>query len=104
MAVFASFCSQTELGYDTCLLGFSLFDDETTQNAENHMSFVEFILQVYEKTWENVVCVVDDNCSTNHSVGKIVGKITKVARAIVIIWVYKISLAQREVTLRKFVC
>ena len=78
VGVFASLCWQTELGYDTCLLVFSLFDDEITLNAETHVSFIEFVLQEYEKIWENVACIVGNNCSANHLIAKTVGKMHRV--------------------------
>ncbi len=48
-----------------CFLAFSPFEDEESQNAQNHYDFTIFVLSVYEKTLSNVVALIGDNCNTN---------------------------------------
>ncbi len=65
VAMFATFPTSNENGYDKVLLAFSPFEDENTQNAQNHYDFAIFVLSVYEKTLSNVVALIGDNCNTN---------------------------------------
>lgn len=55
------------LGYEICLQAFSPCDDETRQDCQNHFKFIEFVLGVYQKSWENVVALMGDIISTNRS-------------------------------------
>ena len=53
VAVFASFPDiSKEHGYETVMLAFSPFDDETSQSANNHFEYLEFVLGVYDKSWK----------------------------------------------------
>lgn len=67
-AVFASFPSDSNLGYDVRLLAFSPMGDECHLNAEEHVKFITYILGLYEKTWDDVCCIIGDNCNTNKAV------------------------------------
>ena len=33
--------------------------------AESHKNFLEYVLGVFDKTLDNVICLIGDNCSTN---------------------------------------
>ncbi len=44
MAIFASYPSDTKLGYATNLLDFSPFEDETSQGTDNHDEYTNFVL------------------------------------------------------------
>jgi hypothetical protein len=66
--IFATFPYQEyESGYKKVLLLFSPMTDKESLRANAHVSFFEFILGFYNKTWENVAALIDDNCSTNKS-------------------------------------
>ena len=65
MAVFATFPDTTELGYTKILLTMSPMGDGDTLSAQEHHAFVTYVLGIYGKSWENVVCLVGDNCNTN---------------------------------------
>jgi len=48
------------------LLGFSpMLENDFDFTAESHKNFLEFVLRVFDKTLEDVICLVGDNCSTN---------------------------------------
>ena len=68
VCVFATFPFSGKSGYRKCLLGFSPFEDETELAADAHIAFIDFVLSVYGKTWDNVVCFTADNCSVNKSI------------------------------------
>jgi hypothetical protein len=57
------------------LLAFSPLFDEADFTAESHKEFIEQVLQnVFKKNLENVVCLVGDNCSTNHALATLCRK------------------------------
>lgn len=64
LAVSASYMSLEDKP-ERVLLGFTAFDDETSFTAKNHKRCLKTILQLFGKTWDNVVCFIGDNCSTN---------------------------------------
>eukprot|EP00171_Calliarthron_tuberculosum_P021824 IDg21824t1 len=65
VAIFASFPVKSTNGYRTVLLSFSPFEDEVSQNAKNHYLFACFVLDLYGKSFNNVVALIGDNCETN---------------------------------------
>ncbi len=65
VAVLAKFLSSKPVGYDQLLFGFSSFHDADSQDAEHHFEFIQFVLSVFNKTRDNLVCMIGDNCSTN---------------------------------------
>jgi hypothetical protein len=68
LAVFSTFPdSKSITGYKKVLLSFSPLTNEQSLNADSHIAFFEFILDLYGKWWNNVVALIGDNCSTNHS-------------------------------------
>ncbi len=60
VAMFAKFPTSNENGYEKVLLAFSPFEDEDSQNAQNHYDFIMYALSVYEKTLTNVVALIGD--------------------------------------------
>ena len=48
------------------LLAFTTFEDETSFTAADHKANLDAILQVFDKTLGNVICLVGDNCPTNN--------------------------------------
>lgn len=41
--------------------------------ASDHLEHIEKVLGMYGKTFDNVLCLVGDNCSVNQSMGRILG-------------------------------
>ncbi len=70
VALFGTFPAETKKGYDKLLLVFSQFDVETSQDSDNHLEFVTFVLSVFQKSLENVVVFVGENSSTNKALSK----------------------------------
>lgn len=70
LAVFASYHSNTIHWVETSLLAFSLLKIPESHNADKHMSFHKFNLEVFGKHISNVVSFVGDNCDLNKSVAK----------------------------------
>jgi hypothetical protein len=59
----------------TALLAFSPLFDESDFTAESHYEFMTNVLEnVFEKSWDNVVCLSGDNCSTNKALATLAGK------------------------------
>ena len=56
------------------LLSFSTLPDKTNQNALNYIEFIKNTLRIYNKSLNNVLFLVGDNCSTNLSVANKVQK------------------------------
>ena len=67
-SIFASFSSDCERGYQTRLLTISPIIDESHLGAKEHINFLSYILKLFHKTWNDVVSIVSDNCSTNKSI------------------------------------
>ena len=74
LAVFASFHASNDDGYDARLLTLSPMGDECSLNAQEHYEFLTFVLNLYQKSWANVVCLVGDNMNTNKSIANILGR------------------------------
>jgi hypothetical protein len=68
LAVFATFPDvKSESGYMKVLLAFSPMEEEESLNANAHVKFLEYVLQLYGKSWNNVAALIGDNCTTNLS-------------------------------------
>lgn len=74
VAVFASFPANNLEGYSVRLLAFSPMGDESSLDSAEHQEFLTFVLENFSKTWQDVICIVGDNCSTNKAVANRVGK------------------------------
>lgn len=48
----------------------SPFEDKTSQNVNEHITFIEFVLGIYSLTMGNVVALVADNRSTIKSIAR----------------------------------
>lgn len=46
----------------------SKLEDQTTLNAKEHISFLSFMLGVFEKVEDNFMALVGDNCDVNHAI------------------------------------
>jgi hypothetical protein len=68
LAVFATFPDvKSESGYMKVLLAFSPMEEEESLNANAHVKFFEYVLQLYGKSWNNVAALIGDNCTTDLS-------------------------------------
>lgn len=74
IAVFATFPSDNHCGYSARLLTVSPIGDECSLNADDHIDFLKYILELYGKTWSNVIALVGDNVSVNKSISNKTGK------------------------------
>lgn len=68
LGVFASFPQQDGTAYSTRLLGFSPIGDEISLSAEEHIEYLRYVLELFQFTFENVICIIGDNCNTNKSI------------------------------------
>ena len=70
LGLFALFLSNNICGYETRLLELSPLRDECYLDADAHYDFLTYVLGLYRKTWDNVVCLIKDNVNTNKSLYK----------------------------------
>ena len=63
VAIFATFTYEGER--KQFILSFSPLLGETSQDALQHLAFLESTLQIYGKYLSNVCCLIGDNCATN---------------------------------------
>ncbi|RHZ21995.1 hypothetical protein DYB37_006755 [Aphanomyces astaci] len=73
VALFASFPSDDPIGYSRELLAFAPINDEDYLSAAAHSEFESFVLELYGKSWKNVVALIGDNCSTNVAFARLAG-------------------------------
>lgn len=52
---------------------FSTQLDESSITANSCMETIEYILSVYNRTWDNVIAIIGENVSTNKAVASLVG-------------------------------
>lgn len=65
VAFFATFYADNSNGYNRMLLGFSTFEGETSQSAQQHYNYEKYLLGLYGRSFNKVACLIDDNCNTN---------------------------------------
>lgn len=65
VAVYATYSSSNDCGYERVLLSFAPMGEEETLTASEHVEYLEFVLSVFDKDMGNVSALVGDNCSTN---------------------------------------
>lgn len=71
IALFATFsCAKSSNGYKAQLLGFSPLLDETSHSANEHISLISFILNLFGKNWNNVIAIIADNCAVNKAIAR----------------------------------
>lgn len=68
IGIFAAYSSATPNGYETVLLAFSPMLVETGFSANAHIDLIEFVLEVYGKSLDNVVSICADNAEVNKAV------------------------------------
>ena len=69
VAIFAGFINHAD-EYEEVLLSLQPTFDETDLGADAHIELIESTLEMYSVDPENVVCLVGDNCSTNHAIAR----------------------------------
>jgi hypothetical protein len=52
-------------------LGFSPLLDETEYTAERHAELIDYVLRVFHKTRESLICIVGDNCAVNKALADV---------------------------------
>ena len=52
------------------MLGFSSFEYEESQNADAHRKYIDYALNLFNRSFENVVAITGDNCSVNRSIAR----------------------------------
>lgn len=70
---FATYPAENELGFRKHLLGLSPMGDEDSLDASEHYDYVEYVLGVHGKKFNNVVAIICDNTSTNKAFVRRVG-------------------------------
>jgi hypothetical protein len=64
--VFATYPkNNTELGYNKVLLSFAPLTTEESLNADAHIAYFDYILELYDKDWSIIAALIGDNCATN---------------------------------------
>ena len=65
VGVFATYASEELGNFHQVLLAFSPLFSETEFGAEQHFDLISWVLNLYEKTMENLVAIIGDNVSVN---------------------------------------
>ena len=53
------------------LLAFTPLLEEEEYSSQNHMDSLEFVLEIYEKDFSNIICLICDNCNVNKSLANL---------------------------------
>lgn len=65
IAVFSCFTANNDSDYSTRLFAFFLLKNLTDLGAQEHEKIFGDILEYYGKHWDNVMCLITDNCNSN---------------------------------------
>jgi hypothetical protein len=66
LTVFATYPNNdTALGYNKVLLSFAPLTNEESLNADAHIAYFDYILELYDKDWSIIAALIGDNCATN---------------------------------------
>ena len=68
ISIFASYSCSSTKRYHRSLLALSPLPNENSMNADEHIQFIEDILDVYGKIMQNFCALGGDNVSVNHSI------------------------------------
>ena len=61
-SIFARSASDDDLGYRKLTLSFSPFEDETSQNANNHIEFIRLVQGMFHEDFY-IAAPIWDNCN-----------------------------------------
>ncbi len=65
VAIYSTFSSQAnQLGYEQVPLAFSPIEVKSNQNADTHIKYLDWVLNVFEESLSSVSALCGDNCST----------------------------------------
>ena len=70
VGIFATFPGDTDVGYSKLLLGFSPFEHEDFLNAYGHVEDIDYVLNLFNGSFEKIVGISRDNCSVNRSIAR----------------------------------
>lgn len=68
--IVATHHSETALVYHLVFSSVSPLKDKTAQDTDEHNRFYNFVLSVFGKSENNVVMLIEDNCSLKLSIAK----------------------------------
>eukprot|EP00171_Calliarthron_tuberculosum_P022099 IDg22099t1 len=71
VAIFATYLACDE--YQETLIAFSPLLQEDDMSAARHLEFIKASLEVYDRSLENVIAFVSDNCSVNQHLSSLAG-------------------------------
>lgn len=63
--VFTYYLSSYNKGLEEVLLIFLSIEDKTTHSVEHHFRYIQYALNCYRNSWENVVAITGDSCLVN---------------------------------------
>lgn len=66
--MFATYPSKGKAAYQSAYLASSSLENDTTHDAEEDVSFLNFELGVFEKNLKNVVPLIGEKCNVNQSI------------------------------------
>lgn len=72
-ALFATYPSDSALGYDKVLLKITSMEYETSQSAREHLEFLDFVLDVYDRELSNVATLTGESTVTSRALSRMVG-------------------------------
>jgi len=75
VSVFATFPAELPAGYDKLLLGIAPMGEELSQSAEEHVDFLDFVLEVFGRSRNNVAALIGDNANTNRAFARKFGAV-----------------------------
>lgn len=67
VAVLSFYYTKSETGYDQVLPSFITFEVEASHTAEEHLRYMNYVLSFYNKSRDNIVVIVGNNCAVNVS-------------------------------------
>lgn len=74
VGVFATYPHENEIGFRRHLFGLSPMGAEEALDANEHYKFVQYVLGVDGKTFDDVPSIIDNNTDTNKSFARMVGQ------------------------------
>lgn len=71
VAVFASYSDSCDNGYQTRLPNLSPVGDECSLSSQGYRDFLTCVLELYQKSWANIVWLISDKLNTNKALSTI---------------------------------
>lgn len=73
-----------------------LEENKTTQDAEEKLHFIKYVIFVYNRKLSNVVEIIADKCSTKRAFGRMIEPILMDVTAISLIQLLRLFFMKRE--------